>query len=734
MADRETGRMLRFLARDLFVCGAAGLLIALLVVFLLPSPFLRDLIIATNYPADLVWLLLLSGAIWVGRRRIADPQERAFWTLLGLALAAWTVVALFFSLRPSCSGLISFEVAADFLYVVFYGLILAATELDPDRESGRLLQDAELRLVGIAGPVIVVISLYSYLVIIPAVVDPEWFGSTVPSLILLVVLDFFLALRLLRMTQSARTRRWNAIYGLFALIFYLWGLIEANDLVNITREIPVVAGPVLDFLWFLPFPFVVTAVRLRHWEPGEGAEELRRIPATAMPKRRRYEWSLVVMAVLLPAVHFGSYGLGLMQEDTQLLHELTVLVYVVAVGVLELTANRLRALMAPLHERAEHAQRMEAIGVLAGGIAHDFNNILTIVLGQAQLLQRGLAEDDPRRHRLEEIKKAGRRAADLAGGLLAFARREHSEPVRLDLNTVIAESNTLLRSLLTDNIRLWIDYQPDLPEVMIDQSQIEQVVVNLVTNARDALASGGDLYISTRLVTGSRRSRRGREAVPPGRWVMLEVRDTGIGMSAEVRDRAFEPFFTTKPRAKGTGLGLAVVYGIVRQSGGEVYLESAPGEGTCFRIFLPPAAGSSPLQVGEPAPAEPAGRITGHVLVAEDDPAVRSLVQQVLTEAGFEVVTAVNGRRALDELHRQGAHFDLVLTDVLMPEVGGVELAREVAAADPSCQVLFMSGYSDESPVYRLSVEPGVRLLSKPFTPDQLLREVRRVLSLEELG
>ncbi len=569
MADRETGRMLRLLARDPFVRGAAGLLLAFLVVFLLRNPFLRELIVSTNYPADLIWLLLLLVALLSGHKRVAAPEERTFWTLLGIGTAAWALAALFFTLCPVCMDRIPWLVAADLLYVVFYALILTATELDPDREEGRLLQDAELRLVGIAGPLIVGLSLFSYLVIIPAVIDPEWYASTIPTRILTVVLNFFLALRLLRMTQSARTRRWNAIYGLFALIFYLWGLIEANDLVNVTRELPVIAGPVIEFLWFLPFPVAVAAVRLRHWEPGEVQERRHRPLVTALPKRRRYEWSLVVMAILLPVVHFGSYGLELMREDTLLLHELTVLVYVVAVGVLELTANRLRALMTPLQERAEHAQRMEAIGVLAGGIAHDFNNILTIVLGQAQLLQRGLPAEDPRRHRIEEIMKAGRRAADLAGGLLAFARREHSEPVRLDLNTIIAESATLLRSLLTDDIRLWIDYQPDLPEVMVDQSQIEQVVVNLVTNARDALPSGGDLYISTREVTGRRRSRRSKEAVPPGRWVMLEIRDTGVGMSAEVRERVFEPFFTTKPRAKGTGLGLAVVYGIVRQSAGE---------------------------------------------------------------------------------------------------------------------------------------------------------------------
>ncbi len=731
MVSTRTWSRIGSLGRDRIFLVALGALAVCVLAYLWPGLGLQSWLHEHNYLTDLVWLLLIIVALRSGRRQLKTSDERAFWLLVCIGVGSWAVVAAFFSLFPSVEVDVTVAIVQDLFYLGFYGLMLAATELDPDESQPSMVTDIARRFVGIAGPAVLTLGLFAYLIVVPAVFVREEFLSWVPSLLLYVVLDLFLAFRFLTLSQRARTGRWNLHYALFSLVFYLWGLLELVDAIAFHNDSSVVAGSVLDFLWFLPFVLLVATIRLRHGPSGGPGDDpgLRTSPAVRTPKR--FEWSLAPVALLLPAGHFLGHWLGFLPESLQTAHEIVVLAYIAVAGILELTANRLRAYMATVYERAEDAQRLEAIGILAGGIAHDFNNILTIVLGHAQLLQRTLPEDDARHQRVAEILKAGQRAADLAGSLLAFSRRERREASVLDLNTVVAGSVPLLRSLLTDDVRLWIDYAPDPRPVLIDEAQIEQVLLNLVQNARDAISGSGDVYLSTRMVRGERRRAHHPAAVPPGDWVLLEVRDTGEGMAPEVREHAFEPFFTTRARGKRTGLGLAVVYGLVRQGGGEIHLESRPDTGTAVRIFLPPAEESpGPSGRSHIDPTEPAGG--ARILVAEDDPGIRAFIEEVLTGAGYQVVTARNGRKALEVFRGAREDFDLVLTDVLMPELSGIELAREIHQTDPDSPVLFISGYTDESPIYRLGVEPGVRLIQKPFTPDQLLREVRRVMSLRE--
>lgn len=379
-----------------------------------------------------------------------------------------------------------------------------------------------------------------------------------------------------------------------------------------------------------------------------------------------------------------------------------------------------------LEAQLVQAQKLESLGRLAGGIAHDFNNYLTAMNGFGQLaLLRASRGDDPSKE-LREVLAAGERAAQLTGQLLAFgrARSHHVEP--LDLNGVVAVMEGLVRGMLGEGIDLVLSADPSIGVVHADPGQLEQVVMNLVVNARDAMPEGGTLTIATRSVDAAERAPVAEQPTEPRRWVELAVTDTGSGMDEETRARALEPFFTTKEPGSGTGLGLAVVYGIARSLEGEIEIASAPGRGTTVAVRLPehPHAGDTGGEA-PPAAIETAGSET--VLVVEDEDAVRSLVRQVLEECGYGVLEARSGEEALALLSADEPPVDILVSDVVMPQMGGPELARLVAARRPLVKVLFISGYSEHD---RVATRLGRAdaLLHKPFTPDELARRVRALL------
>lgn len=374
------------------------------------------------------------------------------------------------------------------------------------------------------------------------------------------------------------------------------------------------------------------------------------------------------------------------------------------------------------------AQKMEAVGRLAGGIAHDFNNLLTAIKGFTGLLLLDFEERDPRRGFVAEIEAAATRASGLTRQLLAFSRRQVLKPEVLDLNTTVVEMEKMLRRLVGEDLRMTTSLAPDLGRVKADPGQIEQVVMNLVVNARDAMPHGGELEIRTSNATLTERDAQTHAYVQPGSFVLLEVRDTGVGMSRELQDRVFEPFFTTKEQGKGTGLGLSTVYGIVKQSGGYVWVESEPDRGTTFRVYLPRVEGAVTMR-GSEAPASGTvleGNET--ILVVEDELAVRVLVHRVLDRMGYRVVDASSGSDVLDLVRSGAIQPDLLLTDVVMPGMSGRELSDLLQSARPGLKVLYMSGYTDEAIVHHGVLEPAVAFIEKPFTPDALLRKVRETL------
>jgi len=372
------------------------------------------------------------------------------------------------------------------------------------------------------------------------------------------------------------------------------------------------------------------------------------------------------------------------------------------------------------------SQKMEALGRLAGGVAHDFNNLLTVIIGCAELLRDGLAPDDPARDDADEILHTAERAADLTSQMLAFSRRQVLKPVVLDMVDVVVPMQKMLRRLIGEHIR--VDFrEPDAPCcVMADRTHIEQVLVNLVVNARDAMPDGGQLTVTIARQDWNENAVAMTDSPPPGRYVILTVADTGRGMDEATRSRLFEPFFTTKEQGKGTGLGLATVYGIVRQSGGDILVQSELGQGTTFRVLLPDISEQADTQTVAPS-ATLTAPACGSVLVVEDEDSVRNLTARILRSQGYEVLTARNASQAAQIMADLDSPVDLLLTDVVMPGQSGAELAGDMLALYPDIKVLLMSGFTDAS-IANGSPAENMPLLQKPFSRAELLKRTAQAL------
>jgi PAS domain S-box-containing protein len=381
-----------------------------------------------------------------------------------------------------------------------------------------------------------------------------------------------------------------------------------------------------------------------------------------------------------------------------------------------------------LEGRLHGARRMEALGQLAGGVAHDFNNLLGVILGSGELLADHLGDADPRREKVDQILEASERASQLVRQLLAFGRRQVLEPRVVDLNAVVADAEKLLRRLLGETIDVVVSPGVDLGRVRVDPIQIDQVLLNFAANARDAMPRGGRFTIETSNAEVGEAECRAHAGALPGKYVRLRVSDTGIGMDEATRSRIFEPFFTTKGVGQGTGLGLATVYGIVKQSGGFVRADSAPGNGASFEIHLPRVEGE--VDSREASPPAPTARASATILLVEDEASLRGIATDLLEASGYTVVAAANGPEALalSQQHAAGP-IQLLLTDVMMPGMSGPEVARQIRIRWPEVAVLYMSGYSHEAVEKQGLLGPGTRLLAKPFSRSTLVRSVEEALA-----
>jgi two-component system cell cycle sensor histidine kinase/response regulator CckA len=384
-----------------------------------------------------------------------------------------------------------------------------------------------------------------------------------------------------------------------------------------------------------------------------------------------------------------------------------------------------------LEEQLRQAHKMEAVGRLAGGVAHDFNNVLTIIRAQTEFLLADLPADDPRRADVQEIQCAADRAATFTRQLLAFSRRQLLQPEVLDLNGIVRGMEMMVRRLVGEDVVLLTKLHPELPSVWADPGQLQQVILNLAVNSRDAMPTGGTLLIETRVVELDEHYPRQHPSAKPGVHVVLAVTDTGCGMDRATRSRIFEPFFTTKEPGKGTGLGLSTVYGIVKQSGGHIWVYSEVGRGTTFKLYFPPHYGA--VQEAEPQPAGAPGIGTGAtILLVEDERPVRSTVRRLLERHGYNVLEAGNGQDALSLVSSRNTEIHLVLSDMVMPGMGGTELASRIRALHPTLPVLLMTGYTEEA-ITRTGDRPrDEQIIEKPFTLTTMLEKISIALASKQ--
>ena len=381
-----------------------------------------------------------------------------------------------------------------------------------------------------------------------------------------------------------------------------------------------------------------------------------------------------------------------------------------------------------LEEQLLRAQKMEAVGRLAGGVAHDFNNMLTVIAGYNRMILDELSTVDPLRGYAEEILKAADRAAALTNQLLAFSRRQIMQPRIINLNAVIGQTENMLRRLIGEDIQLVMSLGADTGNIRTDPHHVEQAIVNLAVNARDAMPAGGRIIIETSNVQIDETYAKTHMGVKPGEFVMIAVSDTGHGMDSATRQNIFEPFFTTKQRGKGTGLGLATVYGMVKQSGGDIWVYSEPGHGTTFKLYFPRV--TEPVSPGLSEDPEPPRHEGGEtVMLVEDEAQVRDLTERMLKQLGYSVLAAAHGKEAMDVSRAHPGKISLLVTDVVMPNMSGKQVADALLSSRPGLRVLYLSGYADNTVVHHGVLDSNVDFLSKPFSREALARKIREILS-----
>ena len=382
-----------------------------------------------------------------------------------------------------------------------------------------------------------------------------------------------------------------------------------------------------------------------------------------------------------------------------------------------------------LEEQFRQAQKLDSIGGLAAGIAHDFNNLLTVMTGCCELLMDRFAGDAAAEQDLREIHRAASSATELTRQLLAFGRRQILAPQVVDLNGILTESQKMMRRVVEENVRIDLKLADHLAPIDVDPGQIEQVLLNLVINARDAMPNGGVVTIETDNVVADEKYARGHLDVQPGSYVLLSVSDTGTGMSSEVQSRLFEPFFTTKERSRGTGLGLATVYGIVKQTGGHIWVYSETGIGTTFKIYLPVASSTEASAIARPRQSPGTLRGSETILVVEDEASIRALAERVLRRHGYTVLLAASGEEAQRVCAGHRGPIHVVVTDVVMPGMSGRAVGEWIGQQRPEAKIIYMSGYTDNAIAHHGVLEAGTNFLQKPFSPDALASKIREVLS-----
>jgi signal transduction histidine kinase/CheY-like chemotaxis protein len=710
--------------------------------FLFPGISSQALETYSERYADQVQFPLLILAFGYGLGRVAHKEQRRFSIYVICAMGAWWAVRLSYLLFPSAPGTVVGDLSGDLLYVAFYVFMILAIETRPHLESGWSTNDPT-RKFRMASSLGFLFAMLAYFVFIPSALNYEFYYTWLPSLYMYATLDVYVAVRFFHARATARSKRYRGVYLLLGLAATGWAVFDVFECLSWAEVLVIPAGTALDLLWWIPIPLVLLAARMLYVETHRRSHAMsdgRR--QSGKPGTLRAVAPQIAVAFLFPSMHLVFYAAGLLDAESRFAREVLILASLFIFGslvlaqqyVLERGNRKLQVKLQEVNEQLEQSQKMEAVGRLAGGVAHDFNNLLTAIIGHTRLLLDRLPSEGEDHREVERIDKVSRRAATLTKQLLAFSRRQVLRPEIVDLNSVVNGIREMVQRMIGEDIELECLLDPDLGSIRADLGQLEQVILNLCVNSRDAMPDGGRLTIQTHTQELPFVDSAEDAGLPTGTQVALVVHDTGQGMNEETLERVFEPFFTTKEPGKGTGLGLSTVYGIVRQSEGHIRIESELGRGTTIWVYFPWRGESASAIAAGPDEAEagrvqelPAGEKT--VLLVEDEEIVRDLAREILGMNGYRVVTASHGHEALRAYDAHAGRIDLLLTDIVMPVMGGRELARRLTERQNDLSVLFVSGYSGEVAFHEGLLETRASFLAKPFTPDELTDKVRAVLA-----
>lgn len=662
-------------------------------------------------------------AVLLGNRSIADLEERRFWRRICLAHGSY--LAGFFYLGPELEARHAtfFSIYEDTTILGYYAFLFLAIVASPHL-GRRSTAGATIARVRTVGSLVFVFGMLVYFIVIPAAAGRETHEDYIPTLFLFAGLDLLALILLLGLAFSVRSARWRRIYGLFVANVALWFVLDLSDSLIFAGVLPYAEqGSPFELAWSLPYLLVVAAALQK------APERASKLPAQA-PERaltRPHLAPLVLFVAAVPLVHICLYGTSFAVQSVRSQREACVLVLVVVLGGLALLEHR--------HQERERqriqaqmlqSQKMESLGTLAGGIAHSFNNLLTVILGRTQLALADEPEERADRADLEAVLGAGLRARDLVRQILAFSRQRTPTMEPIPIEDEVRSALAIARASVPSNVELREDIQRTPGDVLADPSQLHQVVLNLCSNAFHAVrAEGGWVEVSLRVAHDSLEAAGPFVQEGPGAIAHLTVRDNGVGMVPALSEHVFEPFFTTKPPGEGTGLGLSVVYGVVSEAGGSVALDSAPGKGTTVDVLLPLSQQRAATAPPTPAPARAVRR---HVMVVDDELENTVVLQRMLESLGFSAEAFTDPRRAREAFRMAPASYDLVITDEVMPDLSGRELARDVLELRADVGVLLCTGYAEVSRHLRSDDAMQRPVLDKPVLFDELVGAIRDTL------
>jgi len=676
--------------------------------------------------------VLLPGMIAVlvfRTRKVESIEERRFWNLIILGMVVWFAGTSIFLVSYTMDPPSWVDLVVDICYILLYLSWFLASDQQPQLESSWSARDV-LYKYSLIGATLFIAVMFGYFVVVPWAVQPFETARYFASFNLYVTLDTLLTVKFVLLFRAARSPQWRRCFALIASATAILAVGDLLEGLGFAEILYTVMGARIDIVWLFPHFFLaVMILTCTGRSPGADKTEGETVP--------RIKSLLPFYALAIPLVHLGLSLSGYLEPDVRAPREAIVFSGLILFAVLSLAQQislegavaslRSDLVVRALDDKLRQSQRLESIGRLAGGIAHDFNNLLMVVKSYAELAQQGLSTGDRKiRDKLSEIDRAADRAADLVRQLLAFGRRQVLKPEVVHVNELVMGLEGMLSRIIGDDVELIVDLSPDAAYTRVDPALLEQVIVNLVVNARDAMPRGGGVTVSTRSVDRvldeSREGSDGRR-----RWVELAVTDTGAGIDPTVRDRIFEPYYTTKEMEKGTGLGLATVYGIVEQSGGTIEVESEPGKGATFRVWLPQVQEAPPTQV-DPAPRSTASVSGATVLLTEDEANIREALAEYLDSLGLEVLQAEDGADALEVAAKHRGEIDLLVTDLVMPRMSGPDLAKTLLAERRDLRVIYVSGYTPEAMrEYGVTGDDAV-FLQKPFLLGDLAATIREVL------